>query len=73
MNMRCEMTIGQAIKKARERKGYTAQKLAEEAGIGVSTIEFWESDRTSPNIVTLILVADVLDVTLDELAGRSRQ
>lgn len=65
------MTIGQAIRKARKAKGYTLEKLADKAGITFTTIGHWERGETSPNVVPLMAVADVLNITLDELIGRS--
>lgn len=64
------MTIGEAIKAARKARGLKQIELAEKAGISVNTIRFWETDRTSPTAIFLCCVADVLDVTLDELVGR---
>ena len=66
------MTIGQAIKKARTERGYTLRGLAIKSGVSVSTIESWEQDRFAPSAILLSCVADVLDVSLDELIGRDR-
>lgn len=65
------MTIGEAIKKARNDKGYSRAKLSRRSGIGVATICLWESDKSNPTVVMLICIADVLGVTLDELVGRT--
>jgi transcriptional regulator with XRE-family HTH domain len=65
------MTIGEAIRAARKSKGFTQQKLAQKAGVYPNTIHYWEHDLSSPSIVLLICIADVLDVTLDELVGRN--
>ena len=67
------MTIGQSIQKARRDKGYTVPQLAFKAGVGAGTIKFWEMDKCAPNLVSAISVANVLNITLDELVGRSRQ
>ena len=64
------MTIGQAIKKARKDRGYTATQLAQEAEISRITLFRWEQDKVYPNLLTLIDVANVLGVSLDELVGR---
>ena len=63
-------TIGEYIKDARERKGYSQKELAEKAGINKSNIGHWERGQTFPSIINLIPVADVLGMTLDELVGR---
>ena len=64
------MTIGQAIRKARKAKGYTLMKLAAKSGVSYSTIGYWERGIVCPNVVPLIAVADILNITLDELVGR---
>ena len=65
------MTIGQAIKKARTEAGYTQQKLAIKSGVSANTIRFWEKDRIVPSVILLSCVADVLNISLDELIGRN--
>lgn len=64
------MTIGESIRKARESKGFTRQKLSEKSGVSASTIYNWEHEEITPTIFPLICVADVLGVSLDELVGR---
>lgn len=67
------MTIGQSIKKARKSRKLKQVELAEMAGVSRLTISFWECDKFMPTILLLICVADVLNITLDELVGRSKQ
>ena len=64
------MTIGESIRKAREAQGFTRKKLSAKSGVSASTIYNWETDKFIPSIFTLICVADVLGVSLDELVGR---
>lgn len=65
------MTIGQSIKKARKSRKLKQVELAEKARVSPQTISYWECDRIRPTIDLLICVADVLDITLDELVGRT--
>ena len=65
------MTIGESIKKAREDKGYSLNKLSMKSGIFFTTISSWEQGRAFPTIINLIPIADALGVTLDELVGRN--
>lgn len=67
------LTIGEAIKKARLQKKYTRSMLAQKSQISPQNIFQWESGKAYPNIINLIPVADALNVSLDELVGRSRQ
>lgn len=66
------MTIGQAIRKAREHRGLTQQKLAELSGIAVLTLQGWERDKFTPTVILLMGVADILEISLDELVGRNK-
>lgn len=58
------------LKEAREAKGLSQQKLADELGEAQSTVGGWESGRT-PRYAALIMLAQKLDVSLDYLTGRS--
>lgn len=63
-------TIGESIRKARIGKGYSQGELSNKAGVSRSNLTKWELGITFPNIINLIPVADVLEITLDELVGR---
>jgi DNA-binding XRE family transcriptional regulator len=65
------MTVGQAFKKMREKKGYTIVQLAHEIGIDDVNIRNWEKDRHSPSLIWLMCTADIFKCTLDELVGRT--
>ena len=62
-------TIGQNIRYYRKKRGYSQEKLAELAAINDKLISFYETDKQLPSIYTLIEIADVLCVTLDQLCG----
>jgi transcriptional regulator with XRE-family HTH domain len=65
------MTIGQAIKKARQQKEFTQKQLATAIDAKTCQISLWETGKTFPSIINFISLAEVLGVTLDELVGRS--
>ena len=65
-------SIGDFIKYARESHGLSQIELAEATGICSSTIAKWEVDLIVPGVYNLITVANVLDMSLDELVGRRR-
>ena len=67
------MSIGEAMKKARKSRGITQKSLAEKTGLRQCIISWWETNRVTPTVTLLMCVADVLDVTLDELVGRTVQ
>ena len=65
------MTIGQSIQRIRESRGYNRRRLAEESGISYTSIDNWEHDKAFPNIINVWTIADILEVSIDELIGRS--
>lgn len=50
----------------------TQAQLAEKIGVQYQTVSKWENGITMPDIMTLPRIADVLDITLDELFGRKQ-
>lgn len=45
-------------------------QLAELLNTSQRNVSYWENGETQPDIDTLIRIADIFDVTLDELVGR---
>ena len=64
------MTIGQRINFARWEKNMSLEELAQKAHVSKNTIAGWVYQGSHPDIELLICVADVLEKSLDELAGR---
>jgi len=55
----------------RKQKGWSQEKLAQEAGISYNTlIKLERNGIKNPKIETVIKLADALSVSLDELVGR---
>ena len=59
------MTVN--IKEAREKAGLTQQDLANELGVGQSTVAMWETQKTLPRTDKLPALAKILGCTIDEL------
>lgn len=55
--------LGTKIKRARERKRWTQQQLAEAVGVSQKTIDNWENGRTSPRS-SLGAIEQALNVNL---------
>jgi len=55
------------IRKIREEKGITREKLAFMAGASVTAIQNYEKGKQSPTIGVAMRIAKVLGVSLDEL------
>lgn len=67
------MTIGKKIKNLRIEKDITQSELAAEIGVSSSAVQYWERDRSEPSIFNCIIMADIFDVTLDELCCRENK
>lgn len=65
-----KMTIGEKITELRTEKGWTKTRLAFDLGVHINTVKHWETGRNEPTIFYCILMADIFDVTLDELCCR---
>lgn len=61
--------IGSNIKRLRTQKGYSAKEFSEKINVAYSTYSNYENNNREPNIDTLINIADVLEVTVNELMG----
>ena len=65
--------LGKRIKEFRKKKGLSQQKLAEKSGLSFNTITRIEQGvGDSPTLKTMVKLADVLEVGLDELIGRTK-
>jgi transcriptional regulator with XRE-family HTH domain len=66
------MLMGEKIKHLREQKGLSQYRLAQLIGIAhQQQISFWECGQTSPSLFNCIMLADVFNVSLDELCCRN--
>jgi len=64
------------LKEERERKGLTQKEMAQELGIPFDTYRNYESPgkrHCEPNIETISKIADILQVSIDYLAGRNNK
>lgn len=59
--------FGEQLKKAREAKGITQQSLADKVYVTRQTISRWESGSRYPDLLVLKKLAQILDVTTDDL------
>jgi len=59
------------LKQLRKKSGWSQQKLAEKAGLSYNVItKIEQGSAKNPNIQTMIKLADVFQISLDELVGR---
>jgi transcriptional regulator with XRE-family HTH domain len=58
------------LKELREARGLTQARLAEMVGVIPRVYNRWERATAAPRLESLVSLADILQVTLDELTGR---
>ena len=63
------MELGEKIKMIREKSGMSQEKLARQVGVGLKTVEKWESGRDEPDREILKRIAAALKTPLHELTG----
>ena len=61
------MDIGVKIKNARIKANLTQEQAAEAIGVGRQTISNWENEKTYPDIVSVVKMSDLYDISLDRL------
>lgn len=61
------MEIGQRLKQARTEREMTQEALAERLGVSRQTISSWENNRSYPDIVSLIALSELYNLSLDGL------
>lgn len=66
-----EKVLGKQLQSFRSNAGLTQQELCQKAGISYSTLAKIERGAIkSPSVFTIMQIADVLSISLDELMGR---
>lgn len=64
------MTFGENIKNLRIKNNLTQKELAEKLNLSRPTIGRYESDERFPDKETIIDLAELFDVSIDEMFGR---
>ena len=60
-------TIGKNIRRAREINDMSQEQVAEQLNIRRQTLSAYETGRSIPNIYTLLELASVLKISIEEL------
>lgn len=63
--------MGQRIREIRKKRHMTAEELSAQLGIAVESLAHIECGNRRPSLSTLYSIAEILDVSLDYLTGRS--
>ena len=67
MNERGVNAIGKNIKKFRENEKLTQEDVADKLNVTRQAISNWETEKTQPDIDTLQKIAQVLEVSVEEI------
>ena len=63
--------MNKKIKQLREARGLSQRDLGRMVGVNASAVNRWESGEKKPELVNLVRLADLFEVTLDYLMGRT--
>lgn len=63
--------IGKQLRRLRKSHEMTQEQLADYLQMAKSTISQYENDINEPDLNTIVRIADLFGVSLDELIGRS--
>jgi transcriptional regulator with XRE-family HTH domain len=64
--------LAETLRELRQSRGLTQARLAELLEVSPRVYNRWETDAVAPRLDTLVKIADILEVTLDELVGRTQ-
>lgn len=61
------MEISEKLKNSRMSAGLTQEQIAEEINVSRQTISNWENGKSLPDVISLIKISDLYQVSLDDL------
>lgn len=61
------MEIGRKLKEARVQAGFTQEQVAEAIQVTRQTMSNWETEKSYPDIISVIRLSDLYQLSLDEL------
>ena len=66
-------TIGKLIAALRRANGYTQRELADKLGVSDKAVSRWERDECAPDLTLIPIIAEIFDITTDELLRGERK
>jgi len=61
------MEIGLKLKNTRVKSGFTQEQVAEKLMISRQTVSNWENEKSLPDVVSVMKMSDLYQISLDEL------
>lgn len=65
------MPFPEILRELREKKGFTQQQLADTLHLSKNAVSHYEKGINMPNLDTIQKIADIFDVSVDYLLGRT--
>jgi transcriptional regulator with XRE-family HTH domain len=65
--------LGEAVRRIREKRGMTQERLAQDAGVTTGTVSLVERGRSNPAWGTVKAIAKGLEISISDLAGLADQ
>lgn len=65
--------LAKKIRELRKQSNYNQTQLARFIGMTPSTISDWENERSEPNVIQLIRLADIFNCSIDYLCERESE
>lgn len=65
------MKISEQLRQLRQQRQWNQDTVAERLHVSRQTISNWENDRSLPDLQSLLLLADLYHITLDDLVRGS--
>lgn len=69
-NITSNVEIGYKIKEARKQKNLTQKQLADLIGASHNSLSDWENEKNKPDLDTIGMICEVLDITPNYLLGK---
>lgn len=63
--------VGKKIKQLRIDKGFNQAELAQQLGLTYQAISNWENGRNTPDLQTIVKIAEIFKISVDEVLLRS--
>jgi len=61
------MNFSEKLQLLRKSKGFTQEELAEKLNVSRQAVAKWEAGQTYPDVMNLIQISDMMNVTVDYL------
>ena len=61
------INVGQKLQIARNKQGLTQEQIAQQHQVSRQTISNWENNKSYPDIVSLITLSELYQISLDQL------